>query len=122
MALEAGTLATIAGDLDAWMARAEDAGVAPAPSAGRTRPAEVGAPSPRRQRSPSTIGRQLREAEKEMARLARQRDELSEALEAAGDDHVELAHVGRELAEVQANLTESENRWLALAEEVDAAR
>jgi ATP-binding cassette subfamily F protein uup len=122
MALEAGTLATIAGDLDAWMARAEDAGVAPAPSAGRTRAAEVGAPSPRRQRSPSTIGRQLREAEKEMARLARQRDELSEALEAAGDDHVELAHVGRELAEVQANLTESENRWLALAEEVDAAR
>jgi hypothetical protein len=103
------------------MTRAETSDVAPA-TTGRTRATTVAALSPPRGRSPSTIGRQLREAEKEMARLARQRDELSEALEAAGDDHVELAHVGRELAEVQANLTESENRWLALAEEVDAAR
>jgi ATP-binding cassette subfamily F protein uup len=121
IALEAGTVAAIAGGLDAWIARAEDRVAAPIPFPGRTRAAEVGALSPRMRRSPSTIGRQLREAEREMAKLARRRDELSEALVAAGDDHLQLAHLGRELAEVQVNLTESENRWLALSEEADTA-
>ena len=120
MAVEAGTLAAIAGGLDAWIARAEDPKVAAAPSAGRVRAAEAGAISTRRRRSPSTIGRQLREAEKQIARLTQQRDELSEALEAAGTDHLVLAQVGSALAEVQADLAESENRWLALAEEADS--
>jgi ABC transport system ATP-binding/permease protein len=123
MSVESGTLAAIAGGLDAWIARGEDARSVPASSsAGRIRAGDVAAASARRGRSPSTIGRQLREAEKEMAQLARRRDELSEALEAAGDDHLLLANVGSALAEVQANLRESENRWLALAEETDTAR
>jgi hypothetical protein len=61
----------------------------------------------------------LREAEKELERLGRRRDGLHEALAAAGGDHVELGRLGRELAEVQADLTELEDRWLVLAEEAD---
>jgi hypothetical protein len=56
-----------------------------------------------------------------MARLARQRDELIDTL-AATVDHIGLARLGRELTEVQANLAAAENRWLALAEEAEAAR
>jgi hypothetical protein len=72
-------------------------------------------------RSQSTIGRQLREAEKEMARLGRQRDQLSELL-AATVDHVELARIGHQLTDAQRSVTEAENRWLTLAEEADAKR
>jgi ATP-binding cassette subfamily F protein uup len=122
MALEAGTVAAIAGDLDAWIARAQYPAEAPPSVARHTRAAGVRVPTPEPRRSPSTTGRQLREAEREMGRLARRRDELSEALMAAGDDHLELARLGQELAEVQDSLTESENRWLALAEEADEAR
>ena len=52
--------------------------------------------------------------------LARQRDELSEALVAAGHDYVELERLGRDLETVQADLAQAENRWLLLAEEAEA--
>ncbi|HKH89116.1 MAG TPA: ATP-binding cassette domain-containing protein, partial [Acidimicrobiales bacterium] len=119
VALEGGQLAPIAGGLDAWMARAEAGAASPAPAPAGPRVTVVGAPPARRQRSPSTLGRQLREVEKEMERLGRRRDELTEALAAAGDDHLELARVGRILTDVQADLTTLENNWLALAEEAD---
>jgi ATP-binding cassette subfamily F protein uup len=119
MELEGGSLQEIAGGLDAWIERADVPDLGALPSSRRPRAAEV-APSPRRQRSPSTIGRQLREAEKEMARLARHKDDLSEALVAAGHDHLELAHLGRALETVQAELMEAETRWLLLAEEAEA--
>jgi ATP-binding cassette subfamily F protein uup len=120
IALEGGTAAAVAGGLDAWIARAEDAVAATAGVAGRRRD-EPRASAPGRRRSQSTIGRQLREAERETARLAGRRDELSEALVGAADDHVELARLSREIAEVQDSLSASENRWLALAEESDQA-
>jgi hypothetical protein len=41
---------------------------------------------------------------------------------ACGGDYVELARLGQELATLQTTLTESENRWLALAEEAETAR
>jgi ATP-binding cassette subfamily F protein uup len=119
MALEGGNLAAVVGGLDAWMARAgETPAVAPS-TAGKARATHLAAAAPQRPRSASTIGRQLREAEKEMARLARQRDDLGEALAAAGDDHLELARLGRELEVVQVDLVKSEDCWLALAEEKD---
>jgi ATP-binding cassette subfamily F protein uup len=118
VALQGGALTGIAGGLEAWIARPEAPRVLVARSPGH-RLAPAG--TRRGRRSPSTIGRQLREADKEMARMARRRDELIEALGATGDDHLELAQVGRQLEAAQAALTESENRWLALAEEADAA-
>jgi ATP-binding cassette subfamily F protein uup len=124
MAVGGGTLAGIAGGLDAWVARASESVSdtrRPAANGQARRPADLRASAPRA-RSSSTLGRELREAEKDMARLARQRDELHEAMAASGDDYVELARLGQALAELQATLTESENRWLVLAEEAEAAK
>jgi ATP-binding cassette subfamily F protein uup len=123
VALEGTTTSPVPGGLDAWLARAEVAAVTPSAPTGLPRASAVGRAaarpaSSRARRSPSTISRQLREAEKTMTRLGRRRDELSDELGAA-TDHLELARLGRQLAEAQAELTEAENRWLILGEEAD---
>jgi len=119
VSLQATTLTAVAGSLDAWMAQMAEL-TAPVTPPAREAAATRHDRLPGR-RSASTIGRQLREAEEDMARLARQRDELIDAL-AATVDHLGLARLGRELTEVQANLGAAENRWLALAEEAEGAR
>ncbi|MBO0693915.1 MAG: ABC-F family ATP-binding cassette domain-containing protein, partial [Acidimicrobiaceae bacterium] len=68
---------------------------------------------PPRRRSASTLAYQMRELDKQLDRLGRQRDRLNDALMAASD-HVDLARFGSELAEVQAALEAAEERWLAL--------
>ena len=70
-------------------------------------------------RSPSTLGHLLREAEKAMGRLERQRDELAAALADAGTDHDAIARIGVELADVQGRLDEAEEHWLSLATELE---
>ena len=72
-------------------------------------------------RSSTTIGFELRRLDKEMTRLARQRDRLAEEFTAA-TDHGELARIGAELARAQALLDEAEEKWLEVAEEGEAAR
>ena len=116
-----GTVAPVAGGLAAWVARVEGAapsGMRSTVSAPRSK-ARPGASGPAR--SGTTIGRQLRDTEKEMARLQRRRDQLGEAL-AGTVDHVELTRLGSELAEVQATLDQAEEDWLALAEEAESGR
>ena len=71
--------------------------------------------------SSTTIGFELRQLDKELGRLTRERDRLAEAF-AATADHRELAPIGAELAAAEARLDEAEERWLALAEEAEAAR
>ena len=110
-------VAPVAGGLEAWMAEV----VAPTPRAPArpevTRPAEAERTvAPVAQGPP--LGRQLRDAEKQMARLARRRDKLHDAL-VATTDHVELTRLGAELATVQDDLEVAEEQWLALAEEID---
>jgi ABC transport system ATP-binding/permease protein len=131
-----GSVAAVPGGLAAWVAGAEAAGsrrdslltkpAATTPTAPKaaSRKASAGrsaAPAVRSGRSASTIGFQLRELDKELARLQRRRDQLNEALVATAD-HVELTRLGTELTDVQGNLDEAEERWLALAEEAEAAR
>jgi hypothetical protein len=67
------------------------------------------------------VGRLLREADKELVRLTRQRDRLHDALVATAD-HVELTRLGAELAEVREEIARAEERWLALAEEAERRR
>jgi len=62
----------------------------------------------------AAIGRRVREAEKEMLRLERQRDQVRDALTATVD-YVELTRLGNELHAVQAVLDAAEEAWLALA-------
>jgi ATP-binding cassette subfamily F protein uup len=118
LAVEDGSVAGVAGGLDAWLARATGPVAAAVPPARAARVTSAPTSPPRR--SPSTVGRQLREAEKEMSRWTRRRDEVLLALQQAGADYVELGRLGRELRVVQASLEEAEGKWLALAEEADA--
>jgi hypothetical protein len=62
--------------------------------------------------------RLLREAEKNMVKLQRQRDKVVEELTGARD-HVEMNRLGAELAAAQAALSDAEDTWLNLAEEAE---
>jgi hypothetical protein len=64
------------------------------------------------------LGQLLRQAEKSMVRLQRQRDKITEELTGARD-HIEMNRLGAELAAAQAALDEAEERWLTLAEEAE---
>ena len=94
-------------------------GARPAPSAGSGRSAPT---KERTGRSPSTLRNLLREADKELARLERERSKLeAEVAGAAGaGDHEQLAGLGAALADVQARQTEVEERWLALGTELES--
>jgi len=70
--------------------------------------------------SPSTLGRQVRDVEKEIAALERQRDRLVGELEAAGNDVDALTRVGNQLAALEAELGAAEQRWLDLAEALES--
>jgi ATP-binding cassette subfamily F protein uup len=63
--------------------------------------------------------RLLRDAEKNMTRLQRQRDKITEAV-AEAKDHKEMHRLGVELNAAQAALSAAEETWLALAEEADS--
>ena len=80
---------------------------------GRTAPKEPGGPSP------STLRRRAQEAEREIARLTRHRARLVEAVDAAATDHVELARLAAELAEVDDAVAAAEERWLEAAEALE---
>ena len=69
-------------------------------------------------RSPSTLRRLLGLAERDVAAHETQRDKLVAQLAAGTNDHTELTRLANSLAEVEARLSESEERWLALAEEL----
>jgi len=84
----------------------------------------VTGPKPAGPRSASTLRHLMKEADKEVVRLGRRRVKLEEDLadKAATADHAELTALGTELNEVLAGLAAAEERWLALAEEAEAAR
>lgn len=71
----------------------------------------------KKQRSSSTIGHLLRENEKSMARLEKQKTQLEIRLTEAGSDHQQLAEIGSELQHVTSELEATEAKWLLLAEE-----
>ncbi len=70
-------------------------------------------------RSKSTIRHEIKEIEKRMQKLEKQRGELTEKLDAAGTDHEALASIGTELGAADAELAELEERWLELGEELE---
>ena len=124
----------VAGGLPAWLAESE-AAASRSPTAGvATARREARAASKRGReragarpgaaasaRSASTIGFQLRDTERTMARLGREQARLVAELEVA-TGHEEMARVGSALAAVGTELARTEERWLALAEEAEAGR
>ncbi|HET6964978.1 MAG TPA: ABC-F family ATP-binding cassette domain-containing protein [Acidimicrobiales bacterium] len=126
------TVTEVPGGLGAWIAEMTSGGTAssgrrPAASGSvlaagaRTtppgRPGRADSAPPRR--SASTVGFELRRLDKELARLTRDRDRLVEAMSVAAD-HRDLARIGEELAEVQAQVESAEEQWLTLAEEAES--
>ncbi|MDQ3737827.1 MAG: ATP-binding cassette domain-containing protein [Actinomycetota bacterium] len=87
----------------------------------RSRPVAAPPAGPPARRSPSTLRRLIRDAERELAHLEGRREQLSVALSDARADHQQLARVGTEMADVQALLTDAEQRWLLLTDELDTA-
>jgi ATP-binding cassette subfamily F protein uup len=73
-------------------------------------------------RSPSTLRNLLKAAEKELAKVDRERATIEEQVAAAAtaSDHVELARLGALLSDVQARQAEIEERWLELGTELEA--
>ena len=83
-------------------------------------PAVPAGDGPKR-RTPSTLNRLMREAEKELKRKERERDRAAEDLAAVDPaDHQALAAAGRAVADAEAAVAEIEERWLALGEELEA--
>jgi len=112
-----GSVAEVPGGVDGWIAHVQTgdvrrAGSLPAPDKKKR------VPTPATDGRASTA-RQLREAEKSMVRLQRQRDMITDMLIGL-EDHVEMRRLGDELAAVHAALTEAEDTWLALAEEAES--
>jgi len=113
-----GSVVDVSGGIAGWIAEVfqgdvRQAGTAPSPIARKPVAKESGAPCTSNDGAPR--GRLLRAAEKEMARLERQRDQINEALTRT-DDYVEMTRLGGELATVQSQLNEAEENWLTLAE------
>jgi ATP-binding cassette subfamily F protein uup len=109
----------VPGGFGAWEAARRARAAAPTPASAPKKTAPIKAPSGP---SPSTLGRQLRDTEKSIAALERQRDRLVGELEAAGADVDALARVGTELAALEVELGAAEQRWLDLAEALESAR
>jgi len=78
-------------------------------------------PSSKPKVSPSTLRRQIGEAERAMNKAIADQQRLTEQLAAAGSDHQRLAQVSEELGHATEALTTAEARWLDLAAEAEAA-
>jgi ATP-binding cassette subfamily F protein uup len=90
----------------------------PKPSGART-----ASPKPST-RSPSTLRHLVKEADKELAKLDKQRAAVeAELVEAAASaDHVVLARLGAELTALTTAHSGAEERWLELADELERAQ
>lgn len=101
-----GTITEVPGGIDAWIERTTSGSAGAPPSRGRGQSATT---------SFVATGRQIRDAEKEMARLERRRLVITEKI-LNSTDHAEQARFGSELAELLQDLTVAEERWLSLVD------
>ena len=94
-----------------------------------SRPAPLKSPSPtqttkqkdRPKVSPSTLKRQIGEAERAMNKALAEPQRLNAEIADAGSDHERLTALANDLARVHGALATAESRWLELAAEAEAA-
>ena len=91
----------------------------PSPSSSSGRPESKSNLSSESSRSASTIRHEQKEAARLVARLQRDVEELRATVAQVADDHVALARSGRQLAEVETELANAEERWLEFSVELD---
>jgi ATP-binding cassette subfamily F protein uup len=108
---EDGTITDMPGGIDAWIARAAGVVASPTMQGGVNDPLNPSSSAS----SGISLGRQVRDAEKEMSRLDRRRNSLNVKI-LATLDHLEQARLGAELETVQKELFAAEEYWLTLIE------
>jgi ATP-binding cassette subfamily F protein uup len=116
---EAGGVREVRGGVAGWLEQRRQAAAAPQPSAPSPTSPRPARQRPSSGRSPSTVRRQLAQAERDMAAATQRRDALLADLGAA-TDHRELTRLGDELTTAQARVDQAEEAWLALADEAEA--
>ncbi|MEN9505190.1 MAG: hypothetical protein RI958_1116 [Actinomycetota bacterium] len=126
-----GTVREVRGGVAAWLAERRSAvttspgtrAAAAMPKAANTANTAPAAQASKRPgvsgRSPSTVRRQLGQAERDLEAATERLERLSTRMGSAGD-HRELARLGEELAAAQAAVAGAEEAWLALAGEAEA--
>lgn len=110
-----GRVSKVAGGVTGWVS-SQLSGSSAAPSLKRTSTPRT----PSTRAGGGAIGRQLRDLDKTMVRLAQRRESLHEAL-VVSRDHVAMTQLGNELVDVQSQLAEAEEHWLALAEALESS-
>ena len=108
----------IRGGVAAWLTQRAEADAAPLPQMTSRAPAPTRA-RPSSGRSPSTVRRDLTQAERTLATANAKRDELEQQM-ITTNAHWELSKLGEQLAAAQAKVTAAEESWLALAAEAES--
>jgi ATP-binding cassette subfamily F protein uup len=120
-----GGAAWIRGGVAAWLQQREQPSAPSKASSGaaaKPAAAPVASAAPRAKqtggRSPSTVRRQLGQAERDLAAASERRDAVAAEL-ASAVDHRELGAIGERLAKAQEAVDAAEEAWLALADEAE---
>jgi ATP-binding cassette subfamily F protein uup len=108
----------IRGGVAAWLVQREAADAVPMPQMTARAPAPARS-KPTSGRSPSTVRRDLGQAERKVATAIAARDKLAQAM-AGTNAHWELAQLGEQLAAAEAAVAAAEDSWLALADEAES--
>jgi len=114
-----GRVTEVPGGVAGWIAQVESGDARRSGALPSKAPEPVPTPNASTPNGSASNGRLLRDAEKNMVRLQRQRDRITELLVGV-QDHEEMRRLGAELAAAQSALTEAEESWLALAEEAES--
>jgi ATP-binding cassette subfamily F protein uup len=113
-----GGAALVVGGVDAWLRQRTAK-----PNVPRSAPMKNSPPPTQKKsgkRSPSTLNRLIASVEKDMAKRTTRQTALYQDIADAGSDHVKLAALGEELAEIQSAIASLENQWLEYTTELDS--
>ncbi|MEM9712449.1 MAG: ABC-F family ATP-binding cassette domain-containing protein [Actinomycetota bacterium] len=116
LVVEGGRVTEIGTGLGEWLdARASSA----RPSASPKPKVADAAPKRSGRRSPNHLRKLIAAAERELEGLTQRRDELAGAVGDPALDHAQRTALAEELGEVEAGVTEAEERWLELSTEME---
>ena len=109
----------IRGGVQAWLAQRAAAALTPSNVVAPTVVKATAATKSTKMRSPSTVRRQLSQAERDLGVAIAAREKLAAQI-GATNAHMELAVLGERLAAAQTRVATAEETWLALAAEAEA--
>jgi ATP-binding cassette subfamily F protein uup len=113
-----GGAALVVGGVDAWLRQRTAKPNVPRSAPMKNSPPPIQKKSGKR--SPSTLNRLIAGVEKDMAKRTTRQTALYQDIADAGSDHVKLAALGEELAEIQSAIAVLENQWLEYTTELDS--